>query len=175
MNFTRRDTLSAIGIGAARGDSAFFQAALNFAQNTPNQRERRQTLYTLAEYGSESDMLALMDLVQTDAFQGQESWGVYLAAVENTSAGAAAWQKFKTDFDAVIARTPDIRKPQTARVVASFCTPEQIEEAIAFLESKADLIPGYERRLAQASESARLCAAFRAEKGNELAEALLAR
>ncbi len=166
---------TAIGIAAAGGDSAFFQAALNFAQNTTNQRERRQTLYTLAKHGSESDMLALMDLVQTDAFQGQESWGVYLAAVENKSAGSAAWEKFKTDFDTVIARTPDIRKPQTARVVTSFCTPEQIEQAIAFLESKADLIPGYERRLAQASESARLCAAFRAEKGNELAEALLAR
>ncbi|MEL6860832.1 MAG: M1 family metallopeptidase [Pseudomonadota bacterium] len=166
---------TAIGIAAAAGDSAFFQAALNFAQNTSNQRERRQTLYTLAEHGSETDMLALMDLVQTDAFQGQENWGVYLAAVKNKSAGAAAWETFKADFDVVIERTPDIRKPQTAGVVASFCTSEQIDDAISFLESKADLIPGYERRLAQASESARLCAAFRAEKGNELAEALLAR
>jgi len=37
------------------------------------------------------------------------------------------------------------------------------------------MISGYERRLAQASEAASLCAAFRAEKADELAEALLNR
>ena len=166
---------TAIGIAAQNGDSAFFQAALDFAQGASNQRERRLTLYTLAEFGAEADMLALMDLVKTDAFQGQETWGTYLAALKNKSAGSAAWTKFKADFDAVIERTPDIRKPQTAGVVANFCTAEAIEDAISFIESKAALMPGYERRLAQASETAQLCAAFRAEKGNELAEALLAR
>jgi len=132
-------------------------------------------LSTLARKASETDMLALMDLVQTDAFQGQEAWSVYLAAVDNENGGAAAWEKFKADFDVIIARAPEIRKPQTARIVSEFCEPDAINEAIAFIESKADLIPGYERRLAQSSESARLCAAFRAEKGDELAAALLAR
>ena len=95
--------------------------------------------------------------------------------MQNTSVAAAAWDKFKTDFDAVIANTPEIRKPQTARLVAYFCTADEIDDAITFLDSKADLIPGYERRLAQASETARLCAAFRSTKGNELAAALEAR
>ena len=96
-----------------------------------------------------------------------------MSALGNTAARAAVWDKFKADFDTVIATTPEIRKPQTAGLVANFCTTADIDDAIAFVESKADLIPGFERRLAQASESARLCAAFRAEKGNELAAALL--
>lgn len=166
---------TAIAIAADSGDRAFFQAALTFAQASTNQRERRLTLYTLAQHGSEEDVLALMDLVGSDAFQGQETWSVYLSALRNTSARAAVWEKFVADFDAVIARTPEIRKPQTAGLVANFCTGEEIDEAIAFIERNADLIPGYERRLAQASETARLCAAFRAEKGNELAAALLNR
>ncbi len=120
-------------------------------------------------------MLALMDLVQTDAFQGQEAWSVFLAALDNEDSSDAAWDKFRADFDAVIARTPEIRKPQTARLVANFCEADAIDDAIAFIESKAELIPGYERRLAQASESARLCAAFRAAKSEELAAAVLAR
>lgn len=167
--------VTAISIAAESGDGAFYQAALNFAQASSNQRERRSILNALARKASETDMLALMDLVQTDAFQGQEAWSVFLAATENKTAGAAAWEKFKTDFDAILARTPEIRKPQTAAVVSDFCETDLIEDAIAFIESKADLIPGYERRLAQASESARLCAAFRAEKADELATALLAR
>lgn len=165
---------TAISIAAESGDRAFYQAALAFAQTTTNQRERRSILSTLARKAAEPDMLALMDLVQTDAFQGQEAWSVYLAAVENKAGGAAAWEKFKTDFDDVIARTPEIRKPQTARVVADFCESGAIDEAIAFIESKADLIPGYERRLAQSAETAWLCAAFRAQKGDELAAALIA-
>ncbi len=164
---------TAIAIAAETGDPAFFQAALSYAQGASSQRERRLTLYTLAAHGSEADVLGLMDLVRSDAFQGQETWSVYMSALGNTAARAAVWDKFKADFDTVIATTPEIRKPQTAGLVANFCTTADIDDAIAFVESKADLIPGFERRLAQASESARLCAAFRAEKGNELAAALL--
>ena len=128
---------TAISIAAETGGSAFHQAALAYAQVTPNQRERRSILNILARKASEADLLTLMDLVQTEAFQGQEAWSVYLAA--------------------------------------NFCEADAIDDAIAFIESKAGLIPGYERRLAQASESARLCAAFRAEKADELAQAVLAR
>lgn len=165
---------TAMAIAAKGGDGAFFQSALRFAQSTPDQRQRRQTLNTLAEHGAEADVVALMDLVRTDAFQGQEAWSVYLAALKNESAGDATWEKFKTDFDLVIGQTPEIRKPQTARLVASFCSTAKIDDAIAFLELKSDLIPGYERQLAQAAETAGLCAAFRAEKSNELAAALIA-
>ncbi|MEO1187503.1 MAG: ERAP1-like C-terminal domain-containing protein, partial [Pseudomonadota bacterium] len=166
---------TAISIAAEEGDSAFYEAALAYAQTITNQRERRSILTILARKAAEADMLALMDLVQTDAFQGQEAWSVYLAALDNEDSASAAWEKFKADFDAIIARTPEIRKPQTARLVANFCDIATINEAIAFIESKAELIPGYERRLAQAAESARLCAAFRSEKSEELAAAVLAR
>ncbi|MEO0606630.1 MAG: M1 family aminopeptidase [Pseudomonadota bacterium] len=166
---------TAIGIAAEAGDTAFHEAALAFAQATSNQRERRLILYTLAEFSSEPDVLALMELVLADPFQGQEAWGVYLSAVKNKTAGPAAWQAFKRNFDTMVERLPEMRKPQTGRVIASFCTAEEIDAAESFMLSKASLIPGYERRMAQAVETARLCAAFRAEKGQELAAALLDR
>lgn len=163
---------TAIRIAAENDDGAFFQAALDYAESATNQRERRQIFYTLARKGNEADALALMDLVLTDAYEGQLTWGVYLATLQNEAARAATWEKFKTDFEQVIAKTPEIRKPQTARLVSYFCTSDEIDDAIAFVETQASLISGYERRLAQATESARLCAAFRAEKGTELAAAL---
>ncbi len=163
---------TAIRIAAENDDGTFFQAALDYAESATNQRERRQIFYTLARKGNEADALALMDLVLTDAYEGQLTWGVYLAALQNEAARAATWEKFKTDFEQVIAKTPEIRKPQTARLVSYFCTSDEIDDAIAFVETQASLIHGYERRLAQASETARLCAAFRAEKGTELAAAL---
>ncbi|MEL7285684.1 MAG: ERAP1-like C-terminal domain-containing protein, partial [Pseudomonadota bacterium] len=163
---------TAMSIAAETGGSAFHEAALAFAQATTNQRERRMILGVLARKASEADMIALMELVQGDDFQGQEAWSVYLAALDNEDNAAAAWEKFKTDFDTVIERTPEVRKPQTASVVSKFCERGAIDEAIRFIQSKGSLIPGYERRLAQASEAASLCAAFRAEKADELAAAL---
>ena len=43
----------------------------------------------------------------------------------------------------------------------SFCSLERADEWQAFVESHADALPGYERDLAQATESVRLCAALR--------------
>ena len=166
---------TALKIAIQDGDADVFQAVLNFARANPNQRERRTMLYTLAEFGDEADVLALMDATLGDDFQGQEAWGVALAALRNAAVEAEIWTRFQTNFDAMIARTPEVRKPQTGRAVAAFCTDAQIDAAVAFLESKADMIAGYERRLAQAAESARLCAAFRATKIPELETALKAR
>ena len=53
----------------------------------------------------------------------------------------------------------------------SFCTVERADEWHAFITAHADKLPGYERDLAQATESVRLCAALRAESGAELVAA----
>lgn len=169
------DVSRAISFATEAGDSAFYQAALDYAKTTQNQRERRSILSILARNASEADMLDLMTLVQGDDFQGQEAWSVSLAALSNDNGRDAAWEKLKADFDAIITKTPEIRKPQTAGLVRNFCEADALAEAIAFVESNTDLMPGYERPLAQATESAELCVAFRAAKGEELAEALRAR
>ena len=166
------DLASAIAIAAEDGDSRFYRAALAFAKTNENQRERRSILTILASNVSEADTLDLMTQVQTSEFKGQEAWFVMLYAVRNERARDAAWALFKTDFTAIIARAPEIRKPQTVTIVRSFCEPQAIDEAVAFFEANGELIAGYELKLAQATESARLCASFRAAKSAELADAL---
>ncbi len=166
------DVSSAIAIAAEDGDSAFYTAALAFAQASENQRERRSILSNLATYASQADTLALMKVVQTEAFQGQETWSISLAALRNRRAREAAWAQFKADFNVIIERTPEIRKSHTVTAVGAFCETAAIDDAVAFFTAKASQLPGYERRLAQSEESARLCAAFRAQKAGELAQAL---
>ena len=169
------DVSRAISYAAEAGETDFYQAALAYAKTTENQRERRSILSILSRNASQADMLDLMTLVQGDDFQGQEAWSVSLAALSNDNGRGAAWDKLKAGFDTIIARTPEIRKPQTAGLVRNFCEAEALAEAIAFVKAKSDLMPGYERPLAQATESAELCVAFRAAKGAELAAALKVR
>ncbi|MEO1407425.1 MAG: hypothetical protein AAFV54_13180, partial [Pseudomonadota bacterium] len=81
---------------------------------------------------------------------------------------------FQTNFDSLIARRPEIRKLQVPNITGVFCTAKDIDAAAAFFNEKADLIPGYERPLAQGVERGRLCAALKEAKGEELKAALLA-
>ena len=55
-----------------------------------------------------------------------------------------------------------------------FCSLEKADEWQAFIESRAEVMPGYERDLAQAVESVRLCAALKDARGEDLLAALLA-
>ena len=64
--------------------------------------------------------------------------------------------------------------PETfrARAVSAmggyFCSNSRADEWQQFIEGHADKLAGYERSLAQATESVRLCAGLRDAKGEEL-------
>ena len=58
-----------------------------------------------------------------------------------------------------------------AAMLEAFCSAERADEWQAFIEARAEQLPGYERTLAQATESVRLCAALREAKAAELVTA----
>ena len=158
--------------GAINGGEAFYEAALEYARNTNDQRERRIVLAVLAQNVSESELEALYEEVGGDDWQGQEAWSVMQQSLGNDANREKAWALYRANFNDFITRTPEIRKAQSAGAVASFCEAEAIAEAKSFFVTNADLIPGYERSLAQAEEAANLCSAFRSEKVGELSAAL---
>ena len=164
--------LTAVKYGTKLGGRDFYEAALDYARNTDNQYERRNILYILIQNSGESEMADLMKEMQGSDWQGQETWAVLQQSVRNTRHQDVAWGLYKASFDNMIARAPEIRKPQTPSVVSAFCDAEKVAEANDFFVSKGALIPGYERSLAQAREAGTLCAAFRSEKTGELVEAL---
>lgn len=165
---------SGITVATEESGSGFFNAALASALETDNQRERRTILNILAGNGQRDDVRALLDVSFYDQVQGQEALFIHYAAVRHDDAEvqAMAWEAFKNNFDDLLARVPEIRKPQMAGVVGSFCEADMIDDAETFILSKAEQIPGYERPLAQAVERAKLCASFREAKAGELADAL---
>jgi hypothetical protein len=59
-----------------------------------------------------------------------------------------------------------------ANLGSNFCNAERAAEWKSFIESKSDQITGFERSLAQAVESANLCATLREAKTAELLAAL---
>ena len=62
-------------------------------------------------------------------------------------------------------------KLQSILCTGAFCSADRADEWQGFVEAHADSLPGYERTLAQTTESVRLCAALREASADELAAA----
>jgi alanyl aminopeptidase len=164
----------ALSIRTQQGGADFYDAAMAYANTTTNQREKRTVINTLANSGDARIVADVMKAVQGGSFSGNDAYGVMFNAMTNADQRETAWPIFKASFDNVVSNLPEIRKPQMARVVGTFCTAEKASAAAEFFESKAGAIPGYERSLAQGLERASLCAAQKAAKSSELAAALAA-
>lgn len=167
------DQLSiALAMGAESGDQAYYDAAITYALATTNQREKRTIINAIAANGNARMVADIIKQVQGNGFSGNDAYGVMVSAMANDAERDTAWSIFKASFDNITATLPDIRKQQMPGVAGAFCSLEDAADAEDFFNSKADIIPGYERSLAQGLERAKLCAALRAAKSEELATAL---
>ena len=105
-------------------------------------------------------------------FKGTEMLGIVFRQMIRVKTTELTYAWIRKNDDAIIQRIPEsFRSRMLSSLGSSFCTAERADEWQAFVTSHADELPGYERPLAQAVENARLCAALRDAKGDELVAA----
>jgi len=122
-----------------------------------------------------SSLLAQV-LSDKEAFTNRQASGVVGRLMGNEGTGELTWNWFKENFDEFVEnRVLDVRKGGVPGYARGFCSKERAQEVEVFFEDKAELIPGYERSLAQTLESINLCAALKEAKSDELAKALASR
>jgi alanyl aminopeptidase len=115
-------------------------------------------------------------LSDTETFTGRQATSLISSLLGNEIHREATWEWFKENFDAYVSnRVPDVRIGRVPGYGGYFCGLDRREEVKSFMESKAALIPGYERSLAQTLERIELCAALTKAKGTDVAKALAAR
>ena len=71
----------------------------------------------------------------------------------------AAWAWLKQSFDALVAQIPEQHAAGLFGIVGRFCDAEHLADAEAFFGPRAEKIPAAPRRLRQALEDGRICAA----------------
>jgi len=115
-------------------------------------------------------------LQDMDGLTGRQASTLISVMLGNEALADDTWEWVKTNFkEFASTRVPDVRKGGMPALAGNFCTLERRNEAKAFFEKHADIIPGYERNLAQTIERIELCAALKKEKAAELTAALKAR
>lgn len=114
-------------------------------------------------------------LAEDSPLTGRQASSLVGGLIRSDDHGDDTWAWLKENFATFVDRkVPDVRlggMPGYARG----CSLDARDEAKSFFESQADIIPGYERSLAQTVERIELCAALKEAKAEELAAALKAR
>jgi len=156
------DLSTAMSIGVKEGGWDFYKGALDYVRTSESQTERATILSALASNGSTDITADLFKLSLGDDISGNELYTIYHGLLGNSEARPVMWPMIKDNFANIVAKIPSIRKPQSAGVAGYFCSAEEVADAKAFFDSQADLIPGYERSLAQGVERGELCSALKA-------------
>ena len=114
-------------------------------------------------------------MTDTTTFTGRQAITLLGTQMGVEAIADDTWEWAKANFPRIVERAPDVRKPSLPGLASGFCSLEERDEAEAFFESNATLIPGYQRSLAQTLERIELCAALKSEMGEAMMEALAAR
>jgi alanyl aminopeptidase len=171
---SERETAWSVGVQDL--GQPFFDRLLDFALASRDPADRSRALGALARTEDPAQSARLLSLVLSDELKGTERYGVVVRQMRREATRQSTYDWLVAHFDEAIEQVPESFRAQAVPGLGAFhCSLEDAEAWEAFIANKADLMPGYERSLAQATESVRLCAALRDAKAEELAAALARR
>jgi alanyl aminopeptidase len=162
-----------LSIGVQDLGAPFFNLLLEQAIASEDRAFRNDALGALAR--AEDPVLAakLQDLMLSGQLQGYEPVFMMFRQMARPATTELTYAWFLENYDAVAALAPEeFRGRFVAGLGSSFCTAERADEWVSFIQAHADNLTGYERTLAQSTETVRLCAALREARGAELVAAL---
>lgn len=123
-----------------------------------------------------ANKLLALALDKDGPLTGRQSSSIVYGLMGSDEFQDMTWDWLKANFTQYVTdRVPDVRKGRMPGAGGYFCSLDRWDEVRDFMTENAEVIPGYERSLAQTLESIELCAALRDEKGEELKAALKAR
>jgi alanyl aminopeptidase len=140
----------------------FFDLLLEEAIASEDPSFRGSATGALARAEDPQLVAKLQDAVLAGQFKGTEGLGIMFRQMARAATTELTYTWLLENYDAIVAMIPEsFRSNVVPGLGGSFCSLERADEWQAFVESHADALPGYERDLAQATESVRLCAALR--------------
>jgi alanyl aminopeptidase len=162
-----------LSVGVQDIGEPFFDLLLEQAQTDEDPAFRAAARGALARVEDPVLVRKLQAALQEGKFQGSEFLGIVFRQMAREATTELTYEWLVEDYDEIIEQLPDSYRARAVPAFGSaFCSAERADGWQAFIEARADQLPGYERSLAQAIETVRLCAALREAKAAELVTAL---
>ena len=150
----------------------FFDLLLEQAQADPDPAFRAAARGALARVENPALVRKLQRALIEGKFQGSDFLGIVFRQMVREATTELTYAWLTENYDEIAEQLPDFYRARVLPAFGSaFCSAERADEWQAFIQARADQLPGYERTLAQATESVRLCAALREAKAAELVTA----
>lgn len=167
----------ALGAAMEDGDMAMAAELLEIAKSGSSS-EKGAAIGALARTKDKDIANMLWDtaLIDSETLTGRQATSLISSLLGSDEFGDQTWDFVTANFKSFVdSRVPDVSKGGMPGLARRFCTDARRTEAKAFFTANADIIPGYERSLAQTLESIQLCAALKQAKAEETVKALAAR
>ncbi len=160
-----------LSVGVQDLGEKFFDLLLRQAVASEDPEFRASAIGALARAEDPAVVEKLEAAVLAGRFKGTEMLGVLARQMNRPATTEQTYAWLRRHDDAIIAMIPETFRPNFFPTLGgAFCSIERADEWQRFVMSHARELPGYERDLAQATESIRLCAALKtASAGNLLA------
>ncbi len=161
-----------LSIGVQDIGEPFFDLLLEQAQTDEDPAFRAAARGALARVEDPALVGKLQAALQEGKFEGSDFLGIVFRQMVREATTELTYEWIRESYDEIIELLPDSFRARALPAFGSaFCSVERADEWQAFIEARADQLPGYERSLAQALETVRLCAALREAKAAELVAA----
>jgi alanyl aminopeptidase len=156
-------------IGVQDIGQPFFDLLLKAAIDSDDSAFRVYALGALARVDDPVLVEKLQATLLAGNFKGTEMMRVISRQMVRAKTTELTYAWIRKNYAVLIERIPEtFRSTNVPSLGGAFCSTAQADEWQDFVVSNADSLPGYERSLAQATESVRLCAALRDESADEL-------
>ena len=147
----------------------FFELLLQAAKDADDPAFRNAATGALARVEDPALVKQLQASVLAGDFKGTEMLQIVNRQMVRDATTELTYAWIRENDATIIERIPETFRSSTVPGFGSaFCSNERAEDWQAFIESHADKLPGYQRSLAQATETARLCAGLREASEEDL-------
>jgi alanyl aminopeptidase len=146
-------------LAAQHGDRAFFEQLRTAARKEQDRTDRQRMLTALGQFRDPALAKEAQALVLANDLDIRETLGILFAQSREPATRESAYAFLKTNFDALLQRAPRdaaANFPGTTR----FCDDAHFADLRDFFTGREEKITGGPRKLSQALETLRLCAAL---------------
>jgi len=163
-----------LGVAAAFGDAALFDAYLKEAKRARDRVDRERLVWALGQFRDPALLSRALELVLGD-LDPRESVRIVWAALRIPESVPAVYAFVTSRFDALVARLPRDYGAGFPQVGAALCDASKAKEIEAFFGERAKTFVGGPRQLAQSLEGLAQCSAYKTRAAPKVRAYLAAR
>lgn len=157
---------NALNVAAITGDAALYDRYVQHLKTAKTPEEYYNYFYTLGSFSSAELTKRTYEFALSPEVKNQDL-GILFGPLGNPDAQAAAWELFKTNYDAIMSKAGEALGNGFAGAAGAFCDEKLRDDSQDFFASKN--LAGVERVLQNAKDQVNLCIQIRSLQQANLA------